>query len=239
MRKKHCEALISECEEMLTNIEEKIKWHLESTEDKEILMPKIKSFLEHSRSVLEYCAQDIFENVVPKEDRDRKLNGRNRNVYFPYGKDEPIFLKNLENNLPNLSNDSVFKLIEGLQDFKRFNKQKFLNYMCSLTNENKHNQLSEYQRKSDKSLSIGNAVLVDGSSKVTIKNCSFNGIPSGDFTIVNGNIEGNINSLLLKDVVQWDNGSYVFKDTKMRVTTFLKLCLTEIKQFQKSLYKII
>lgn len=237
MRKKYCDALINESEEMLGQIEEIIDMHIKETDEPTIVVPKIKSFLEHCRSSLEYCAQDIFQYVVPQNNREKKLNSRNKNVYFPYGKDEDTFNLSVERNLPGLSDVFIKRIISDLQDFRRFNNKKFLSYMCKLTNDNKHDQLTEPIRKSDKGISVGGFLKVDEGSTVTVINSTVNGIPTGNFTIRNAKIEGNINQVLLGEVLKWDNGSFVFTDTKWNVVDFLRLCLKEIKDFYLSLYK--
>lgn len=237
MRKKYCDALIIENEEMLGQIEKIIDMHVKETDDPTIVVPKIKSFLEHCRSILEYCAQDIFQYVVPQSNREKKLNSRNKNVYFPYGKDEGVFNHSVEKNLPGLSDRYIRHLISNLQDYKRFDEKKFLLYMCKLTNDNKHDQLTEPSRQSEKGISVGNFISVDESSTVTVINGTYNGIPLGKFKIQNAKIEGDINPVLLSKVMKWDNGSFVFTDTKLKVVDFLRLCIKEIKDFYLSFYK--
>jgi len=241
MRKKHCESLISECEEILGQINIKFTKSFEDPENKEILEPKVKSFLEHCRSILEYCANDIFELVISEQERTRKLKSKYNKVYFPYGKTKKIFRSSVSQNLPGLkSNDEqVYNLVEALQDYNRTSEKVFLSYMCKLTNENKHNSLSEHQRQSIKFTNIGNFVKVDDTSSVNFHNCVFNGKPTGDFIIQNGKISGRINPQLLSEVFQYEEGEYVFKDTKKSVVDFLMLSLLEIKQFTNNLYVVI
>ncbi len=236
MRKSDCEALISECEELLPLIEEKVINDMVETNNTEIIVPKIKSFLEHCRSIIDYCSQDIFQYIIPERKRVEKLKSRNKHVYFPYGKDKNLFKENIEKNLPGLPIGKIYNLIEDLQDYKRSPEDRFLLQMCSLTNENKHNQLSSNQRIVHKSISIGNLIRGDGNSEITFSNCVFNGVPSGTFKIMKGNIEGDIHPVLLKDVIKWESGTYVFKDTNIVVVPFLNLCLTEVKSFYISLY---
>lgn len=236
MRKSACEALISECEELLPLIEEKVISDMIKTNNTEIIIPKIKSFLEHCRSIIDYCAQDIFQYILPERKRVEKLKSRNKHVYFPYAKDKNLFKENIEKNLPGLPIGKIYNLIEDLQDYTRSPEKRFLLQMCSLTNENKHNQLTSNQRKVHKSISIGNFIRVDGNSEITLSNCVFNGVPSGTFKIKNGNIEGNINPILLKDVIKWESGTFVFKDTNIEIVPFLNLCQTEVKSFCISLY---
>ncbi|PJN90974.1 hypothetical protein [Bacillus sp. mrc49] len=237
MRKKHCEYLFIECEEMLGQIEEIIDRHIKETEDPTIVVPKIKSFLEHCRSSLEYCAQDIFQYVVTQSGREKKLKSKNKNVYFPYGKDVAAFNQSIEKNLPGLSDTLIRNLILGLQDFSKFKNEKFLSYMCKLTNENKHDQLTEPSRQINKGISIGGFLSADESSTIIVNGATFNGLPTGNFAIRNASIEGDINPVLLSEVLKWENGFFVFEDQNLNVINFLRLCLEEIQDFCASFYK--
>lgn len=242
MNKKDCEILISECEEMLELIRSKFKKAFEDPTNKEIKIPTVKSFLEHSRSILEYSAQDIFHLVIPVAQRTAKQKSKNRNVYFPYGKSTRMFRSSVSSNLPGLksSDEQIYNLIENLQDYKRNGENTFLSYMCKLTNENKHVSLSESERQSRDLISIGGgAIVVDSTSSVVVSNSNFNGIPSGNFKVENGQITGNINPLLLSETFQYEEGEYVFKDTRRNVIEFLETSLNEIKHFTNNFYKIL
>ncbi|MCA0173081.1 hypothetical protein, partial [Bacillus sp. RAR_GA_16] len=218
MRKMHCEALIEDLEEMILEIKNKIDLHVQSSES-EVIIPRVKSFLEHNRSVLEYCANDAFELLVSEKNRTKKLKSRNNNVYFPYGETEEKFDRNFNNNLPGLSqqNHPIYILISSLQDFNRRDDKKFLNYMCRVTNKNKHDQLSTKERISEKTVNIGNLISSTNSS-ITISGGTYNGLPMGDFKITtDGEIIGNINLQLLKDTVIIENGFLKFKDYGKKV----------------------
>ncbi|GGF24323.1 hypothetical protein GCM10010954_24000 [Halobacillus andaensis] len=240
MRKLHCEALIEDLEEMIPEIKNKTDLHVQSSEP-EVIIPRVKSFFEHNRSVLEYCANDVFELLVSKENRTKKLKSRYKNVYFPYGETKEIFERNFNNNLPGLSqqNHSIYKLISGLQDFNRRDDKKFLNYMCRVTNKNKHDQLSTQERRSEKTVNIGNFIS-STNSNVTISGGTYNGLPMGDFKITtDGEIIGKINLQLLKETVIIENGFLIFKDSGKKVLPFLELCKEEVKSFYIELYKLL
>ncbi|MGD6832564.1 hypothetical protein ACQCT5_10395 [Sutcliffiella halmapala] len=240
MRINHCKVLIDESKELLEISKKNYEKKFISTYDKIHFEPKVKSILEHCRSILEYTAQDIFENVISIEDRTIKLK-KNKNVYFPYGKKKEDFLKSLKKNLPNLDKQDlrIYELIENLQDYKRQPFKKFLSYMCKITNHNKHNQLSESVRQSTKELSIGSYIKVDDSSSVTVENCIFDGVPSGNFKIENGEIKGAINPRLLSQVIIVENGSFVFKDSSNDVIEFLNLCIDEVENYVVNFYEIL
>ncbi|MEH7131025.1 hypothetical protein V7103_22810 [Neobacillus drentensis] len=237
MRKSNCEVLVTECRELLPLIEEKVHLHMLTTNDTEIIIPKIKSFIEHCRSILEYCAQDIFQYIIPEQKRQKKMSSKNKNVYFPYGKNKNKFKESIERNLPGMPLGVLYNLIEDLQDYKRSEEDKFLLLMCSLTNENKHNHLSRNQRKGKKYIKVGNFIMADETSTVVVNNSFINGVPTGNFKIKNANIEGDINPLLLRDAIKWESGTYVFKDTNKAIISFLNFCLEEVNKFSILLYK--
>jgi hypothetical protein len=245
MRKESCKLIIEDCEELLDQINNKLMESFQSPENKEVSLPKIKSFLEHCRSMLEYTAQDIFELVVPIQERTRKLNSKdsNVNVYFPYGEIKKTFRSSVSRNLPGLksADQQVYNLVENLQDYKEDKEKVFLTYMCKLTNDNKHDDLSDSQRKSSTYINIGKgAIVVDDKSKnIHINGGSINGTPLGNFSINNGEIHGNINSRILSEIVKYEEGEYVFNNNKRNVIEFLQLCLDEIIQFTDDLYKIL
>ncbi|OFD69850.1 hypothetical protein [Bacillus mycoides] len=242
MRKESCTLLIEECEELLGQIDAKFSEAFENPENVEVAVPKVKSFLEHCRSILEYTAQDIFKLVVSEQERNRKLQSKKDNkVYFPYGPTKKIFRTRVSQNLPGLlsSDVQIYSLVEGIQDHKRSIERKFLTYMCRETNDNKHDDLSESQRDSIRYTQIGNLGQFGPNMSVTFENCVINNVPTGDFSVKNGQIQGNINPLLLSEVVQYEEGQYVFKGTKKNVVQFLQFSLNEIKQFVDDLYKIL
>lgn len=211
MRKLHCEEIIKDCEELLESIKLKEIEHIDSG-DTEVIIPKVKSLLEHCRSLLEYCAQDVFELIISEEERENKLQSRNKNVYFPYGDTKDKFESSIKRNLPGLhKTNPIYKIIESLQDYRRFTKKKFLSYMCYLTNQNKHNQLSEQEVKSETTVRIGN-LISSTNSNVTFVNSTYNGMPMGDFQITtDGNIVGNINPLLLEETIIYREGYLLFE----------------------------
>jgi len=242
MNKKDCELLINDCEEMIDLIRTKFEKSLKDPTNTEIKVPTVKSFLEHCRSALEYSAQDIFRLVIPVPERTAKEKSKKSNVYFPYGRTTKIFRSSVSSNLPSLksSDEEIYSLIENLQDYKKHKGNAFLSYMCKLTNENKHVSLSENERQVRDLISIGGgAIVTDSTSTVTVSNSIFNGIPSGDFTVRKGQIIGNINPALLSETFQYQEGEYVFKDTKRNVLEFLETSLNEIKDFTNNLYKIL
>ncbi|GAA5416188.1 hypothetical protein Pryu01_01220 [Paraliobacillus ryukyuensis] len=239
MRKKHCDLIIEELEEIINDIKTK-EVKLVESDEKDIMMPKVKSFLEHCRSILEYCAQDTFEKVLSPEEREKKSKSRNNKVYFPYGHRRDIFERNIHNNFPGLRSDnSVYKLIEKMQDYNRPYDKKFLSYMCDITNQNKHDKLSTHDRSSSTTINIGDFISATNTN-IIIKDSYFDGIPSGDFKIKSdGTLEGDINPLLRSQLTVVKEGYLVFKDSNKKVIDFLELCLKEIRFFYTQFYKLI
>lgn len=231
IRLHYCDALALECDEYLINIKQTLDKYMKETEEVSVLIPRIKSMLEHMRSILEYCAQDINETYLNKKGK----------VYFPYGKNQRVYNNSIDKNLPGLRNHSldIYYLIEDLQDYKRRQKDRFLVLLCALTNENKHNKLSNTRRMSKKQINISNAIVFDNTATVEIKNCTFNGISSGNFKVEHGEIKGDINPLLLELIYRKDIGSYVFADSNKDIVKFLTLSLKEVKKFYQSLYKLM
>jgi hypothetical protein len=238
LRDLHCASLIEECEEMLNQI--RLKLQVNFIEDnQEIYIPKVKSFLEHCRSTLEYTAQDIFEKCLSPEDQLAKKEG-NKNVYFPYSNNKSTFIQSIKRNLPGLKEDSrVYKLVEGLQDYTRRTNKKFLFKMCKITNDVKHNQLSGHDKVSDKSVTVAGAFTVSQGASMKIYGGSVNGLPIDYVEVKNNKIYGNMHPYLIKQTFILDEGTYVFRETDEPVYKFLELCLSEIKQFTSSLYKIM
>lgn len=239
VRKNSCLVVIKECEELISLIDEEIKWHLNTTEEPVIYIAKLTSFFVQCRSILEFCSKDIFENVISKEEREKKLKSNDKNVYFPYGRKPKYFYDSLNRNLPGLSDRYIQMLITDLQDFKRSKIKRFLSDLCEFGNDNKHDDLTENLRKSDKQVSIGGAFHVDETSTLIVNNSVIDGVPTGSFTVKKGDISGNINPSLLSQVLIWNNGTYVFKSNNKNIIDFLKLCLSEVTQFYTSLYQRI
>ncbi|MED4057573.1 hypothetical protein [Niallia taxi] len=239
MRERDCELLIDECREMMRSIEDRISYYFNHTTNDEIKIPKVKSFLEHCRSILEYCAKDIFENIISDDERINKLNSEQKNIYFPYGKKKFQFERSIRFNLPKLyRNREVYKLLENLQDFKRSREDQFLYYMCFLTNENKHEEISKQGRKIT-GTNIGGLIEISNNAHVNINGLNINGVTLGNFSVEQGEITNPSNPELFSQIFIYKEGYLVFKDSDKPVLLFLKQCLEEVDKFQNELYKLI
>jgi len=98
LRKEDCETLLFECKELLVQIQDQYERDFDLRK-KEITSPKLKSYLEHSRSILEYCAGDVFDYIIPEAAKLSKLKSKNKYVYFPYGNNRGSFRKSMKSNL--------------------------------------------------------------------------------------------------------------------------------------------
>lgn len=181
---------------------------------------------------------DIFENVIPKESKLVKLLSKNKNVYFPYGKNKEIFNKSIKSNLPGLEkNSAVYKLIEGIQDHNQSN-QKFLSYLCELTNVNKHNKLSRQLLNASASLTTP-GVKIEGVKGLVFKGNTYNGIDIGAVIINEDEYRVNINPNFLSETVIFESGSFVFEDSQTDILEFLNVVYTSISTFTQKFYKIL
>jgi hypothetical protein len=198
---------------------------------KEVLKPLVKSSLEHLRSVLEYSAQDVWDSY----------NNKSKKLYFPYGKDEALFKKNLKRNLPGLQDKKLYALIESLQPHKC--GENWLIDLCKQTNFNKHNKLRKQVREnSDKStIDIGNLVRMDRGSTVKFSNCIYNGMPlgvgkpavvSGDMSVKQ--IQENIGiPVLVTKMFEWVE--FRFENSTVDTLYLIERAYTEISKYVKNL----
>lgn len=130
--------------------------------------PRVKSMLEHSRSILEYSAGAVATLSATRS---------GRKVYFPYGSTEAEFRRNTLSIFPNLQADSMecYMLFESLQP--HLQSEPWLLALCGLANENKHNQLVQQSRGNTDAVvvSVGGMYVFDESSMILVddpRDCS-------------------------------------------------------------------
>lgn len=121
----------------------------------------VKNVFENIRSVLDYCALDIYENIS---------KGNNTRIYFPYAKNRKSFVENVKGNFGKLKekNSDVFFLVQSVQDFACQNK--WLYAVCKFTNERKHDSLG----KQHKEVYGSGYELAGGAIRVEDSNVYFN-----------------------------------------------------------------
>lgn len=120
---------------------------------------KVKGILENLRSTLDYCANDISDHT----------GKRGRKVYFPYGKKKSAFDGSVNASFPGLISGDVefYKILKSIQPFEL--GDDWLYSICKMTNDNKHNKLSEYNRvnSEEKTLRVGPITFgPQGSAKI-------------------------------------------------------------------------
>ena len=164
------EELLIEVEEISSTISELYE---NARKDKSVLQisrVKVKSALEHLRSILDYSALDAYMCVY--KNKPGKL-------YFPYAKNEALFNKHLANNFKSLrqKNPNIYNLIASVQP--HMSGSNWLIDLCTYTNTNKHNNLTSQVKKTKDSVTIGNLIKLSGASTVTFVNSTANGIQIG------------------------------------------------------------
>lgn len=137
--------------------------------------PLIKTILSDLRSVLDYCAQSIYESYSKKKGRPQ----------FPYGEDEPKFVLSVKKYLNGLAtqNSEVYSLVEGLQPHKAGNN--WLYVMCSMTNVTKHKDLGRQRREDSEfaKISIGQHVHLSGGATINFYGTRVDGVVVGSSTV--------------------------------------------------------
>lgn len=133
---------------------------------------KVKSALEHLRSILDYCAMDtyvfVYNQIPPKQ------------VCFPYGKDESEFRNTLNSKKFTLlehKNPNIYNLFSSIQPHVA--ASEWLINLCNYNNENKHKKLSSQVKKTKDIVRIGNIAQMSGNSKIIFQNCIVNGFQIG------------------------------------------------------------
>lgn len=162
--------LLAEVEEISSTLSE---FYENARKDKSVLQisrVKVKSALEHLRSILDYCAQDVYLHVY---------GSKPGKLYFPYAKNEALFNKHLASSFKSLRkrNPKIYNLMASVQPYT--SGSNWLIDLCSYTNTNKHNNLTPQVKKIKDSVTIGNLVKISGNSTVTFVNSTVNGVQIG------------------------------------------------------------
>lgn len=131
---------------------------------------KVKSALEHLRSVLDYCALDAYMHVY---------GTKPGKLYFPYGKNEALFNKHLASSFKGLreKHPKLYGLVASIQP--HVSGSDWLVDLCGYTNTNKHDNLTSQVKRSIDRVTVGNLVKISGNSTVTFVNSTVNGIQIG------------------------------------------------------------
>lgn len=230
----------SDIHELLEDVEQNIQLLVEQIEssksDEEIDKlsgPKLKSVMEHLRSCLEYCAQDLSEIVLGKS------SGK---VYFPYGKNEQDFKSSLGRNLKGLP-VNYSSIVERIQPHSC--GENWLCDLCDFTNHNKHNALQKQARQNlgMPTTKVGNIVHSTGGSQVTIGQLFVNGKlmnPNGPLEINDSRKAKDISEdlqNLIKVERTYGNVSFVDSSTGLNLIDLMLKSKSEIAKFVDNLYR--
>jgi hypothetical protein len=139
---------------------------------KKIDRVKVKSALEHLRSILDYSSMDVYFFVYKQQPP--------KQVCFPYGKDEPDFRNSLISKkfaLLEQKNPEIYNIFSSIQPHSC--ASEWLIYLCNYNNENKHKKLSSQVKKAKDRVTVGNVAQVSGNGKIIFQNCIVNGLQIG------------------------------------------------------------
>jgi len=118
-----------------------------SLKDKSLdIRVKVKNLMENLRSILDYTARDIYEDIC-KPHRQKPGKSDPSNIYFPYGKKGNDFKSSIGRYLPDLDifSPSIYELIKNVQPFACNNSWVY--DLCVINNENKHDKLTPQTRE--------------------------------------------------------------------------------------------
>ena len=146
------EEILKEVEEVISTISALYENAKKDSTVTQISKAKIKSALEHLRSILDYCALEAYLHVYEKKP------GK---IYFPYAKNEVLFDTYLAKNFKSLpqKNKKIYELIASLQP--HVSGSNWLIDLCEYTNTNKHNNLTPQIKKTKDNNRIKTQGLVD------------------------------------------------------------------------------
>lgn len=140
-------------------------------EQEVMLRPVVKSVFSDLRSVLDYSAGAIYKSYSIKGGK----------IYFPYAKDERVFVSNFRRNLNGLEaqRPDLYDLLKSVQPF--VTGREWLLDLCHLTNETKHNSLGKQKRQNSDSarLSVGNLFKCEAGGRIILNGVLVNGVPVG------------------------------------------------------------
>lgn len=196
----------------------------EQAKNGEICKVDVKNSLENLRSILDYIAHDILLGLKTKS-RD-KLSDK---VFFPYGQRKNHFKNSIQKNLPKLDQylPDVYEVIEKHQYFKC--KDNWLYDLCFLTNDAKHNRLSETENQQSVDIKQpGIHVNAGQGANIVISGNTYNGEfqdtvvvePDGDIVVHerSGKTSNEINNCIK------------FHGKELEVAPFLEKCLDNIEK---------
>lgn len=161
-RRNDIQALFVEINSGYDEIEKLYNLSLNKREIDPSLQVKIKSYLEHARSILDYCAQDIAGALEIKSEK----------IYFPIvesHKNLNSFEGFIGRHLPGLKakDKALFDNLEKIQPYHQ--DYDWLGHLVVITNENKHDCLTPQGKHEIPSLTLeSNAAVIQISGDSSI-----------------------------------------------------------------------
>lgn len=145
----HIQELLKDVEEKISALETQKSSALADDNILQLSNPKVKNALENLRSCLDYIAKDISQEIL----KSKKKKG----IYFPRGRDRKDFQNNVNKYLPGLKGN-LLQEIENIQPY--INADGWLEKLCHLCNQYKHDSLPEQQRENSTFINIGNGAII-------------------------------------------------------------------------------
>jgi hypothetical protein len=210
----------------------------------------VKNALENLRSILDYCAIDIYIYINEIEPT------QNLRIQFPIGRNKEGFERYLTNH-SNLTknkktsfekeNPEIYQLISSLQP--HLAGSDWLIDLHSYVNTNKHNKLTPQKKKTQNSLGIGNIKMYGSHSQVTFRNATINGLPVGKDSSVpvvikasmtNDEINSQLNPDLYLPITRTvEDVKFYIDGSENDALTFIKEVTERIARFIDDLYAVI
>ncbi len=243
MRKQDVNDLVTHIKSDLEKINREYESSIHNERISASLKIDVKNLMENLRSVLDYLAHDIYEKVIQPA---RIISGETeiRDIYFPYGKDKHSFKSSLGRYLPQLETLSppIFMRIEDMQPYKCGND--WLYSLCSILNQNKHNQLTPQTREEKRGLkldfeggggiTLGPSAVIKGSGKII----SGGGVLDLKGKTISGDLPvEDLPQTIKQTVIIWIG--FQFADTRVEVLPLLRLATKEVEQLANDIYLII
>ena len=158
--------LTQECKQILPEINNLYAESVQSNELKANVCIKVKTFLEHLRAALDYCATAIYKKYGTGKPSHKP--------YFPYAtsKDSKadFVSKVLERALPGLSSSrpDICEIIEQYQYFG--NTGNWMPTFMELANENKHREFTPHAQRTYRIVEITGKIPPKTTVELDLKN---------------------------------------------------------------------
>lgn len=148
---------------------------------------EVKSFMEHLRSALDYCARGLFDKYGHSSHPSPR-------IYFPYAippTDKETFRNEIVNRkIPGLL-DRRPDIVDMLESYQYFgNTGNWLYVFMRITNENKHERLTPQVEKQHKYVAISATIPAGETLTIDLKRIQLGGGPDKPYRAVAGTWTG-------------------------------------------------